>query len=638
MELIISEKPSAAEKIAHSLGKPKEMRYKRVKYFLVGDKVILPAVGHLFSLKEKDISFPSLDLEWRPAYEVNRKLSYTKDYLDLISKFKDCEKFIVATDYDLEGDVIGANILKYLNKYEVGKRMKFSTLTKEELSYAYKNLEDINKLSVDAGETRHYVDWLYGINLSRFLMNLANRKLSIGRVQGPMLKFLVEREEEIEKFVPRDYWEIYVFVKGFKFKNEKDKFFSREEVEKAQINTYQKGTVKIEKEKKILPPPPPFDFTTLQIEAYRVYGFLPIKTEEIAQSLYMKAMISYPRTSSQKLPSRLGLKNILEKLAGKSKHSSYIKYLLSNNKVKPREGKKDDVHPAIYPTGEIEKMTEDEEKLYDLILRRFLACFSDPAEIENRKITINAKEKYVAKFIHVVKDGWLSIYNPGIKEDKLPDLKDGEKVEIEKIKISKGKTKPPSRYSPAEIIKKLEQLDIGTKTTRPIILDNLYKRKYIEGEGIRVLPLGKTIYYIFSKYAPEVVDVDLTRKLEREMNEIKDGKKGKIEVINKTKEIVKSIIREMEERKEEIKRDLIESLKKVGIKCICGGELRIISKGGKKFLGCSRYPDCKITYSLPAGNFKLIGKCSKCGSPKVLILGKKKYSFCLNKDCKTKNK
>jgi DNA topoisomerase-1 len=266
-----------------------------------------------------------------------------------------------------------------------------------------------------------------------------------------------------------------------------------------------------------------------------------------------------------------------------------------------------------------------------------LACFSDPAEIENRKITINAKEKYSAKFIHIVKDGWLSIYNPGIKEDKIPDLEDGEKVEIEKIKISKKRTKPPSRYSPAEIIKKLEQLNIGTKTTRPIILDNLYKRKYIEGEGIKVLPLGKMIYDIFSKYAPEVVDVDLTRKLEKEMDEIKEGKKKKEEVINKTKEIIKKIIQEMEEKKEEIRKDLIESLNKTGVKCICGGELKIILKGGKKFLGCSNYPKCKITYSLPADSFRFVGVCKICGAPKILVFGKKKYTLCLNRSCKSKD-
>jgi DNA topoisomerase-1 len=347
-------------------------------------------------------------------------------------------------------------------------------------------------------------------------------------------------------------------------------------------------------------------------------------------------MISYPRTSSQKLPARLGLKQIIEKIAEKGKYKEYARHLLSEGKLKPREGKKDDVHPAIYPTGIIEKMTGDEEKLYDLIARRFLACFSDSAEIEHRKITINANEKYVSEYIHIVKDGWLSIYNPGIKEDKIPDLVDGEKVSLEKIKITKKKTKAPSRYSPAEIIKKLEQLNIGTKTTRPIILDNLYKRKYIEGERIRVLPLGRIIHEIFSKYAPEVVDVDLTRKLEKEMDEIKDGRKKKGEVIDKTKEIIKKIIQEMQAKKEEIKKELTESFGKTGIKCICGGELILHSKGGKRFLGCSNYPKCRITYSLPVDNFKFIGYCKECGAPKILVFGKKKYSLCLNKECKSK--
>ena len=334
-ELIVTEKPSQAKKIAESLTNSKAINKKEngVNYYIIthGDKdiVVASAVGHVYSLTEKERSFnyPSYNISWKPAYDVNKNSSHTRKYLQVIKKLaKEADSFTVGTDFDVEGEVIGWNLIRFACKQKDAQRMKFSTLTKPDLIKSYENkLPTIEWGQAHAGETRHFLDWMYGINLSRALSSAIRKAglfktLSSGRVQGPALKILVDKEKEIKKFIPVPYWQI-MYRGNVKSDNstgneelnanhKKDKFFDEEEAKKVfeKINKEDGKISDIEKRESKSQAPTPFDLTTLQTESYRSLRISPKDTLAIAQELYTKGYTSYPRTSSQQLPKELGLK------------------------------------------------------------------------------------------------------------------------------------------------------------------------------------------------------------------------------------------------------------------------------------------------------------------------------------------
>ena len=471
-ELIITEKPQAALKIASSLGDATKRELNKVPFYELernGKSIIVAcAVGHLFTLKQNvpGSSVPIFDISWTPNF-LARKKDFTKRYYDTILKLaKNAGSITVATDFDVEGEVIGLNVVRYLCGQKDAQRMKFSTLTKDELNEAYENKHpSIEWGQAIAGETRHYLDWFYGINLSRALMNAIKttgkfRIMSIGRVQGPALKFIVDREREIEKFESQPYWQIFITVKDNKNKLElkhiKD-IFNKTELKKFENLNGKKAQAETKKREQILPPPTPFNLTDLQREAYKLHGITPSKTLQSAQSLYLAGLISYPRTSSQKLPASIGYKKILKDMAKAYNVESLIK------REEPIEGKKTDpAHPSIYPTGIIQILSGNEEKIYNLIARRFLALFCESAIIDDKKVTAIVDGLTFSKKGSVIREkNWLKVYPTKIKEEKIPDM-NGE-VEIIDSKIEEKETQPPKRYSPSSILTELEKRNLGTK-------------------------------------------------------------------------------------------------------------------------------------------------------------------------------
>jgi DNA topoisomerase I len=399
--LVITEKPDAANRIATALdadGKPKKMLSNGVPYYQAyrdGDIVVLPALGHLYTIisKQKGRSYPVFDYQWVPRYLAERKASRIRVWLKVISQLAmDAEGFVDACDFDIEGSIIGYTILKYAccGKEKSAKRMKYSTLTQEELQESYSHLQPTLDFSlVEAGLTRHEVDWLYGINLSRALTQAAKNcsgqyaTLSTGRVQGPTLRFLEVREKTINSFVPTPYWSIKakISINGTEFEVEYEKTLEN----KAQATALKdacktkEGKIETVDVKEFLQSPPvPFDLGALQSEAYRIFKYTPMRTSNIAQHLYISALISYPRTSSQKLPPSIGYKNILKKLGKTAAYAKFAAELLAKPTLKPNEGKKfDSAHPAIYPTGNLPEKPLDaaERNIFDLVVKRFLAVF-----------------------------------------------------------------------------------------------------------------------------------------------------------------------------------------------------------------------------------------------------------------------
>ncbi len=667
-ELIITEKPQAALKIANALGKPIQKNLNKIPYYEVsrnGKKILIGcAVGHLFTLKQKNSgsNIPVFDISWVPNY-LARKGDFTKKYYDtLLNLTKGAEKLIIATDYDIEGELIGLNVIKYICNQNDASRMKFSTLTPKELENAYKNMSNtLNWGQAIAGETRHYLDWFYGINLSRALMNSIKKIgrfkiMSVGRVQGPALNLIVKKEKEIIKFEPKPYWQVFISVSDKKntleLKYEKD-IFDKELLKDFKDLKEKTAILKTEDKEEKLPPPPPFNLTTLQTEAYKLYGITPSKTLQIAQSLYLSGLISYPRTSSQKLPPSINYKEILEKIAKKLKIENLIK------RDKPIEGEKTDpAHPSIYPTGHGEiVLSGDDEKIYNLIIKRFVSLFCEDATIHNRSVFAEINGFKFSKKGKVIKEkGWLKIYPAKINEEKIPEM-NGE-AKINDLKTEQKETQPPRRYSPASIISELEKRNLGTKATRSAILETLYERGYIEGQSIQATPLGISLIDTMEKYSPIIIDEKLTRKFEKEMDDIieetnkKEQEKKEKEIIDKAKVTITKIIKDFEKNEKEIGKALIEANNEfkeqqkienqlmVCPKCKKGNLMINYSKKTKRFfISCNAYPECKNTYTLPPNGIikKAEKNCEECKFPMLMRLskGKKPWIFCWNPECPT---
>lgn len=393
--------------------------------------------------------------------------------------------------------------------------------------------------------------------------------LSTGRVQGPTLSLLVEREEEIENFKPKPYWQIIALVKIGKHKYqaiyEEEKVWDKEKAKRifSQSNGKIAKVVEVRRRQYEQLPLPPFNTTDLQAEAYNHFGFSPMQTMNLTESLYQKGIISYPRTSSQKLPSSIDLKSILYALRNLPSYSKLVNKILSAEVLHVVEGSKDDpVHPAIYPTKEVPNINElapQERKLYDLIVRRFLAAFGEPSirEVLHIILDINGN-KFVLKGVKTVEEGWKEFYSPYVSEKEiiLPEVKDGEELEVEKVKILEKKTEPPPRYTQASIIKEMEKRGLGTKATRGEILKTLYERKYIIGKSIKVTPLGRAVVEILRQYSPKIISEDLTRKLEEEMENIYKGKRKREEIVEEAKKVLKDILEDFKKVEEKIGREL----------------------------------------------------------------------------------
>ena len=673
--LIICEKPKVAEKVASALSEGPVQRklLHGIAYYELSRKgkalLVAPAVGHIYSLKQKEKGggYPIFDIEWAPAYEVEKGAKFTKDYLmALQSLAKKADEKINACDFDVEGSLIGYNVMRFTaGGLGNAKRMKFSALTDDDLVEAYDNLLPLDEGNAIAGEARHMLDWFWGINLSRALMAAIRsagiyKVLSIGRVQGPALNILAQREMDILKFKSEPYWQLFALARGVRFEHEIERFFKKEEAEaRRQISEGSKASGVVEKvarSKKKVPPNPPFDLTSLQVEAFACFGFSPSATLAMAQTLYEGSLISYPRTSSQKLPAKLNLQKIIAKLSQNPAYAESAKKLISAGKFKPHEGAKEDsAHPAIHPTGQAPNgsVGEREIRLYDLIVKRFLACFAEPAMREGMRVDIAlASEKYHANGARTVEKGWISFYEPYVKfeEISLPDFKEKAPVAVEKIEMPQKETQPPKRFTEASIIQALEKRNLGTKATRAVVIETLHKRGYVKGKkGIEVSAFGLEVYGVLMRWCKEILDEKLTHEFETKMDLIAEGKETEDEVVRGAEAVLVPMLAKFEKHEKEIGGELAGTFREQRAieetlgKCPKdGGDLRIIhsKKTGKQFAACSNYPTCRQSYPLPQHALIIPTSkvCEKCGTPIYIVRrkGRRDFEMCLDPKCPTK--
>ncbi|PVX25987.1 MAG: DNA topoisomerase I [Candidatus Bathyarchaeum sp.] len=681
--LIVTEKPDAAKRIAYALdlqGKPKHLKKNGVPYFIAQrdrNLVVVPAIGHLYTIvqeKGKRSSYPVFNFRWAPRHLADRKAKSIRNWVETFSELScDADKFISACDYDLEGSLIGYCILKYAcgDKDVSAKRMKFSTLMKTELQKAYEEpLLHLDFSLIDAGRTRHEVDWLYGINLSRALTLAAHRwsgkysTLSTGRVQGPALQLLTTREKKIRSFVPVPYWELSaeaeILNSVVEAEYERKRLETRAEADAVvQACAGKTGEVKKVDVKKVHQKPPvPFDVGTLQRESYGLFGYTPRRTLAIAQRLYLDALISYPRTSSQKLPPIIQYRKILNSLKTKREYKKLASTLLETQELKPREGAKDDpAHPAVYPTGNLPEkpLSSPEKRVWDLIVRRFMAVFGDDALKESIKVRLELNNHgFFVRGRRILKQGWMEYYKPYVRAEDvvLPPIKEGDNVRLLRVIREDKFTCPPPRYNPSSLLKKMEELGIGTKATRADIIQTLYNRGYVKDERILVTELGFDVIDVLGKYAPTVASAKLTRDLEDKMEQIQNSKMKRETVIAQVIEQLKPQLEQFKENEEAIGEALTVAItraktqERIVGKCpTCGtGNLTIIYSRTtrKRFIGCTNYFKgiCQTSFPLPQrGTIKPTkSRCKACGWPQVLVWlkGKRPWNLCFNLNCSLK--
>jgi DNA topoisomerase-1 len=677
--LVVCEKPAAARRIAQALGEPTESRAGGISIFEVKNSrrhyKICTALGHLYGLtdvtKNRSV-YPVFDLEWAPLAKNPQVIRA----INVISKLaKDAASFVHACDYDQEGEVIGHSILQYAcgDKYAEALRAKFSTLTDEEIRDSFANLTKPNCGLAEAGRSRHMLDFIYGVNLSRALVRSFKsvgryRNLSIGRVQGPTLAFAVNREIEIRLHIPDPYWIITAqFDKDgqtFSAQYEKPRVEKPAEA-KAIINACvgRDGIVNsISDNKSVLRSPVPFNIGDLQREAYSLFKLGPGYTLAIAEKLYLQALISYPRTASQKLPPSIGYDKIISSLSKIGSYSQMASILLSKERLVPNEGQmRDPAHPAIYPTGVAprQKLSGLEFKVYDLIVRRFLAAFGDPAVSRHINVTIDVSG-YVFKAggMILTYEGWMMLYKPYVRfnQRKLPDLRKGDLLKNLGVKMEEKFTQPPYRYNQASMLAKMEQEKIGTKATRADIISTLVKRNYLGAckGGLEVTDLGFAVIDSMREFAPGIVSTNMTRLMEEQLANVEQGSADSISVIEQAIDRLLESLASFIEKEADIGTRINGAVSADIAQTAALGQCPLCKKGQlcivrsrttqKRFVGCSNYSSgCKATAPLPQkGSIRTTGKaCLECSWPLVGVVfarGTKQWRICINTHCLSKKR
>jgi len=669
MKLVICEKNIAARRIAYILSKGniKNLKIGRIPVyeFSKDDETwrIIGLKGHITTL-----DYPAGFNKWTqisPHDLINvepfKKVSETTIASAIRSLVEENPYIIVATDYDREGELIGVEAIdlarSYSSNIDTIKRAKFSAITTYEIMNAFNNLVDVDYNLSSAGEARQVIDLVWGAVLTRFISLTSHRLgkdfLSIGRVQSPTLALLVEREKEIKNFKPKTFWQIIARLvkdKPFNAIHCEEKFWDETQAQEIynKVKDCNEATIKdVEKITQNELPPSPFSTTTF-LQSASSLGFPASDAMSIAEELYMLGLISYPRTDNTVYPHSLNIKGILEKLS----HSPFSKEALEvikNGRQHPTRGKKfatdhPPVHPVEVPYGK--KLNSNQETVYELVCRRFLATLAKDAIAETSNVTIDISgEEFKASGYRLIEPNWKSIYIY-IKEKRspLPELEKGENVKISKITLKEDKTKPPNRYTHGSLIAKMEQLSLGTKSTRHEIINKLYNRKYIYGSP--PIPTSTAFAVVDSLVDCDVVKPKMTAQLEIDMDAIAEGKKTLDETVKESREMLAVVMNSLEQDKDKIKASIKNAIREqntIGACPKCGKALIIrTSKKGKRFVACTGYPQCSNTYSLPqkGGIYKTDKLCKTCNTPtvKVKLKGEKMWNLCLNPNCPSKKK
>ena len=651
MNLIIVESPAKAKTIKNFLGK---------------DYEVIASKGHIRDLPKSRFGI-TVDEETHhlvPTYSVAKENAPTVKEIKALAKKADT--IYIATDEDREGEAIGWHIAHAIKKDPAElPRIVFHEITKTAIKHALESARTIDMDMVNAQQARRILDRVVGYKLSPLLASKIQKGLSGGRVQSSTLKLVVDREREIKAFIPEEYWTIDTAFKKNIDANliaHKGEKITKMSIKNKEMATAIESSVKVDnfviskietKERKSSTPPP-FMTSTLQQTASSKLGFTPKKTMMVAQALYegvktpdgTSGVITYMRTDSLNLAAEAvgAVRGIIENRFG-------AKYLPKEPKVYTKKSKgAQEAHEAIRPTmlqftPEVAQsfLKADEIKLYRLIYERFMACQMEDARFEQQSIIFKGDEnEYRASGRKLIFDGFYAVTGAEDKDKLLPTLKEGDKAELQSVKPEQHFTEPPSRYSEASLIKKLESEGVGRPSTYAPTIATLSNRTYVTIEKKQIIPteIAFTVTDILEKNFANIVDINFTATMEEKLDEVSDGKVDWQKLLY---DFYVPFMKQIEDGKENIVS--LKLAKPLGRTCPKCGEHELLLRSGRfgNFIACSGFPKCKYTEQCDEeGNAvekketTADEKCEKCGNDMMIKNGRNgQFLACSNyPDCK----
>ena len=626
-----------------------------IKKFLGGSTKVVASMGHIRDLPKSKLGI-DIEHNFEPQYINIRGKG------DLIKSLKKdaklAKKVYLATDPDREGEAIAWHLSKMLDVDDSKiTRVTFNEITKTAVQKAIKETRDIDINLVDAQQARRVLDRIVGYKISPVLWKKVRRGLSAGRVQSVAVKLIVDREEEIEKFIPQEYWNIYAKLLDEKSKKvfgaklygkdkKKIEIHSKEEVNEILNNIENAKYIvdEIKKGEKKRTPAPPFTTSTMQQEASRKLGFTLKKTMSIAQVLYegikipekgTVGLITYMRTDSTRISEEaraMAKKYIVEEYGENYYENRYYK---TNKEAQ-------DAHEGIRPTyadlkpDEIkDSLTKDQYKLYKLIYNRFMASQMSPAVYDTMSVTIEAnKYTFKASGQNLKFKGFMILYVEGTDEkvveenEIIPELELNQEVKKQNIEPKQSFTEPPARYTEASLVKALEEKGIGRPSTYSPTITTIIERRYIEKEQKQLIPteLGKVVNKLLTENFTDIINVEFTANIENQFDNIAEGKENWRDLIREFYTPFEQNLEKVEKELEHVK--LEEEVSDV--KCDKCGRMMVYKYGRfGKFLACPGYPECKNTKAIVE---TIDTPCPKCGGVVQVrkAKNKRKYYICEN--------
>ena len=622
-----------------------------IKKFLGGSTKVVASMGHIRDLPKSKMGI-DIEQDFEPEYiNIRGKGDLIKS---LKADAKKAKKVYLATDPDREGEAIAWHLAYILGIPEDEVcRVTFNEITKETVQNSMKNPRKIDMNLTNAQQARRVLDRIVGYKMSPVLWKKVRRGLSAGRVQSVAVKLIVDREEEIEKFIPEEYWNIFAtlldensnktFIAKLYGKNKKKlDIHNKEEVDEI-LKNIEKGkyiVTEVKKGERKRTPAPPFTTSTMQQEASRKLGFTLKKTMSVAQGLYEGVkvadrgtigLITYMRTDSTRISeeARAAAKKEIVKQYG----SEYYE-----NRYYRTKQTSQDAHEGIRPTyvdlnpEEIkDDLSKDQYKLYKLIYNRFLASQMSAAVYDTISANIDVNEYNFRASGQALKfKGFMTLYVETLdnktdedEESFVPDLKENQEVIKQKIDAKQSFTEPPPRYTEASLVKALEEKGIGRPSTYSPTITTILERRYIEKEQKQLIPteLGKVVNKLLTENFSDIINVEFTAKIEEDFDEIAEGKEN-------WKQVIREFYGPFEQEVERVEKNLehVELQEEVSdVPCDKCGRMMVIKYGRfGKFLACPGYPECKNTKPLVE---TIDVPCPKCGGKIQVRKSKKKRKF-----------
>jgi len=632
VKLIVTEKDNAARRIADILsdGSAEVSQRNGVNVYRWGATRVVGLSGHVVGL-----DFPPEYSNWRdvePVELIGAEVVTEPTQDNIVRTLEElaarADEAVIATDYDREGELIGKEAYELISDEIDGRidRVRFSSITEAEVREAFANPDELDFDLAAAGEARQVIDLVWGAALTRFLSLSARQMgedfISVGRVQSPTLKLIVDREREIQAFDPETYWELFADLGADGGSFEAQYFYDDDGREAERIrdgdaaadardrlrDAASAEVTEVRRRTRTDAPPEPFD-TTAFISAAGSLGYSAQRAMSIAEELYTAGYLTYPRTDNTVYPEDLDPDALLDSFVGSDAFGDDAESLLALEEIEPTRGDEETTdHPPIHPTGELpdrNALDDDEWELYELVVRRFFATVAEAATWAHLRVVGEAGGcRLKANGKRLVEPGYHAVYPyTSTSENHVPAVEEGDRLDVTAVRLEEKETQPPRRYGQSRLIERMADLGLGTKSTRHHTIEKLYDRGYLEDDPPRPTALAEAVVEAAESFADMVVSEEMTAQLEADMAAIAEGEATFEAVTAESREMLERVFEKLRDSREAVGEHLQESLKadrRLGPCPECGEDLLVRqNRQGSYFVGCDGFPECRFTLPLP---------------------------------------